>query len=107
MSTPHLDKILALAAGEVRDYERRGPRGHMEHVREFRRMSPDQMYRHLTDPQAGHSINPLMLDSRRLEDPEGLRAALLFHSSVHQHWAASLKGAKGGKDVLVHPRLAG
>jgi hypothetical protein len=106
MDTPRLDKILALAAGEVRAYARRGPKGHMEHVREFRRMTPDEQYRHLTDMQEGHNINPLILDSRKLETPEGKRAALLFHSETHKHWAAALGGVKGGgKDVIVHQRL--
>lgn len=103
MDTPCLDRIM-LAAGEVRAYERRGPRGHLEHVRDFRRMTPDQQYRHLVDPNEGHAINPHLLDSRRLEEKEGSRAAVLFHSEIHKSWAHWLKGSKGGQDAIVHQR---
>ena len=47
MDTPYLDKIM-LAAEEVRGYERLGPRGHLEHIRDYRKLTPEQQHAHLT-----------------------------------------------------------
>lgn len=90
-----------LAAEQVEGYVRRGPKGHMEHVREFRRMSRDEMFLHLTDPHAGHGIHPFAINA-----PLDKQAAIRFHTQAHKDWASWLRGAKGhGEDVPVHQEI--
>jgi len=101
MDTPYLDKIM-LAAEEVRGYERLGPRGHLEHIRDYRKLTPEQQHAHLTDPQAGHGLNPLALNDWR--GPEARAAGLRFHTEVHTGWARQIKGSKDAEKVPVHPR---